>query len=340
MVDRARGDMKRVAVLILKQTLPSGIASIADILMLAGAYRDPEKGFGLKKLFDVKMVTADGEPVQLLNSFSVTPAGSVDAISEADLIIIPSSGYDPSTLGNYPENIKDWLTFHHQKKTDIASGCTGAFVSAEAGILDNRVATTHWGYADYFKHKYPAVNLQSDMMLTEDENLFCSGGGSAGIDMALYLIERYYGGETANNCAKLLLLERNRQTQMPFSGFYEQKNHHDSEIIRAQERIESDYGQNLGIDGLAADVGMSLRNFKRRFKNATGDSPLVYIQKFRIETARKLLESGSMPIEEISGRVGYEDVGFFRKLFHRHTGISPSEYRRKFNSGYFCREEL
>ena len=327
--------MKTIAILILDQTLPSGVAGITDIFKLAGAHRDLKKGFRLKTLFDVKIVSTDGKPVRLLNSFIVEPHGPVESVSNPDLIIVPSSGYVPSKLGNYPENIKAWLRFHHSKKRDIASGCTGAFVLAEAGILDHRLATTHWGYAAYFRKKYPLVRLRSDMMITEDKNLFCSGGGSAGIDLVLHLIERYNGMETANYCAKLLLLERNRTTQMPFSVFHEKKNHQDAQMAKAQETIERRYGENLSIDALSDDVGMSLRNFKRRFKNATGDPPLVYIQKFRVEMARKLLETGNLSIEEISGKVSYDDVGFFRRLFHRHTGISPTEYRRKFNSRFF-----
>ncbi len=327
--------MKKVSILIMEQSLPSGIAGLLDIFKMAGACWDKSTGFGLKKLFDVEIVSDDGKPIHFSDSFIFKPDNAVDDAKECDLIMVPSSGYSPDTLCGYSDKIIQWLREHHKKGTLIASGCTGAFVLAEAGILNGRVATTHWGYSDLFIERFPDVHLSPDKMITEDGNLFCSGGGSAGIDLCLHILERYCGQSVANRCAKILLLERGRDNQKQFSIFHKKKAHNDSDIIKAQNWIEQYYDNNFQIDDLSSHVGMSIRNFKRRFKNATGDSPLVYIQKLRIEAAKKILESKTSGIEEIANHVGYDDVGFFRKLFLRYAGVSPSVYRRKFNSGFF-----
>ena len=327
--------MKKISVLIMEQSLPSGIIGVLDIFKMAGACWDKSTGFGLKKLFDVEIVSVDGKPLSYSNTFIFKPDKSIDEVTESDLIIVPSSGYSPETLCGYSDKLIDWLRFHHEKGTHIAGGCTGAFVLAEAGILDGRFATTHWGYADLFRERFPEVLLTTDKMITEDGNVFCSGGGSAGIDLCLHLLERYCGQTVANRCAKILLLERGRETQKPFSIFHKKKTHNDADIIKAQNWIDQYYDNTFQIDDLSSHVGMSLRNFKRRFKSATGDSPLVYIQKLRIEVAKKILESKTSGIEEIANHVGYDDVGFFRKLFLRYAGVSPSVYRRKFNSRFF-----
>ena len=150
------------------------------------------------------------------------------------------------------------------------------------------------------------------------------------MDMCLYIIEQHYGQKVANRCAKIFLLERGRKSQSPYVISHIKKNHQDEQIIKAQNRIEKNFNKDLKVNDIAAYIGMSLRNFKRRFKIATGESPLVYIQKCRIEAAKKILENNSSGIEEIANKVGYDDVGFFRKLFTRHVGLSPCLYRQKF----------
>lgn len=322
--------MKKISILMLEQSLLSGIVSYMDIFKMAGATWDKSTGFELNAFFEVEIVSVDGNPLKYSNYIEINPDRAVSDATDTDLIIVPSSGYDIHTIGSYPNEITDWLKYHHEKRTDIAGGCTGVFVLAEAGILNGKIATTHWGYTDWFRKKYPEIILSPEKILTEDGNIFCAGGGSAGIDLCLYLIERHCGQKVANRCAKALLLERGREIQTPYVITHRKKNHQDSEIQKAQNWVEECFHDNFQINDVASHVGMSLRNFKRRFKNATGDSPLVYIQKLRIEAAKKILENKSAGIEEIACEVGYEDVGFFRKLFARHVGVSPSLYRQKF----------
>ncbi len=323
--------MKKISILALEQALPMGMVSFFDIFKMAGAMWDKTKGFALNALFDVQIVTIDGKPVNYSSYLEIKPDKSIIEAQESDLILVPSGGYDLNAFSSYPDELISWLQGHNEKGTLIAGGCTGVFLLAESGILNGKNATTNWGFVDLFKKRYPKVALHPKKMMTEDDNILCSGAGTAGMDMCLYIVEKFYGLKVANRCAKILVLERGRHTQAPFAIFHKQKNHSDSDIVKAQDWIETCFENNFQIDDVAAYVGMGLRNFKRRFKNATGESPLVYIQKIRIEAAKNILENKSTGIEQIANQVGYEDVGFFRKLFARYVGISPSLYRQKFN---------
>lgn len=324
--------MKKVTVVILEQSSLSGITVVMDIFRMAGVSWNDATGVEMNPLFDVELVSADGRPVCYSGSVNITPQRSVADVSSTDLILIPSSGYRADEIKNYSKQLSSWLKHHGEKGTDIAGICTGVFLIAEAGLLRNRMATTHWAYASWFRRRYPDVDFRPDRLITEDNNIFCSGGGSAGVDLCLFLIERYYGAETANQCAKVLLLERGRDIQTPYEVFRFRKKHQDEEILKIQSRLETIFSENVVIDDLASHAGMSIRNFKRRFKLATGESPIVYLQKLRIEAAKKTLEFENSRIEDIASRVGYDDVGFFRKLFMRYTGISPTDYRQKYNS--------
>jgi len=324
--------MKKIFILILEQSLPSAIVSFVDILKMAGAIWDKSRGFTLNDLFNVEIVSIDGKPIKYSKYLEIQPDRAISDAKECDLIMVPSSGYNSDTFGSYPMEMTGWLQYHHGKGTTIAGCCTAVFLLAEAGILNGKMATTHWGYADLFRKKYPEINLNPNKIITKDSNIFCSGGGSAGIDLCLFMIERECGQKVANRCAKILLLERGRELQTPFAIFHHQKNHQDSEIIKAQNWIEKYFHHNFQIDDVASHVGMGLRNFKRRFKNATGDPPLVYMQRLRIETAKSILENNATCIGEIANQVGYDDIGFFRKIFARYVGISPSSYRQKFKS--------
>lgn len=323
--------MKNITLLVLEESTLTGITAVMDIFQLAGVRLDETADLNNSPLFNIELVSTDGKPVHFSNSITITPHKSINEVESTDLIIIPSSGYKSGVIRNHSARLSDWLKYHGQKGTLMAGICTGVFLLAEAGLLDNRLATTHWAFASWFKEKYPDVIFRPEKLITEDEQFFCSGGGSAGFDLCLFLIEKFYNADTANQCAKLLLIERGRDMQTPYEVLRFKKQHQDSDILKAQNRIEDSYSENIVIDNLASHVGMSIRNFKRRFKLATGDTPIVYAQKLRVEAAKKALEFETNRIDDIASSVGYDDVGFFRKLFIRHTGISPTDYRQKYN---------
>ncbi|MBI9092401.1 MAG: DJ-1/PfpI family protein [Desulfobacterium sp.] len=191
-------------------------------------------GTDLNPPFEIELVSIDGKSIKYSKNLEIKPDRPISEVTHTDMIMVPSSGYDINTIASYPKETLDWIKLHNQNGTKIAGICTGVFLLAEAGILNGKKATTHWALADWFQKKYPEIHLTPERMVTEDGNTCCSGGGSAGIDLCLHLIEGYCGQTITNRCAKILLLERGRDFQTPFTIFNYQKNHKDSEIIKAQ----------------------------------------------------------------------------------------------------------
>lgn len=285
-------------------------------------------------IFSWDIVTLDGRPVEGCGGMNVQPTRSIHDLDRTDVILVP--GFHPplSFLGNVPEPIHRWLHHWHDNNVIIGTICTGTFYLAETGLLDGRTATTHWAFAGFFKKRYPQVHLKPDRILTVDRNLICSGATLAFMDLCLYLIETFGSKELASRCAKGMLMESNRRFQSPYCVFNSQKDHTDRKILNAQEFMEEHFKEGVTIDAIAENHGISPRHFKRRFKKATGDSPLTYLQRLRIETAKELLEATPSTVNEITWQVGYENSNSFRKLFRKHVGLSPREYRARFNRSF------
>ena len=212
----------------------------------------------------------------------------------------------------------------------MAGVCSGSLVMAEAGLLDGRTATTHWALGDWARQRYPQVKWQPDRFVTHSGNKFCCGGVYSSVDLSLYLVEHYCGHEVAVRTAKSLLLQTPRVWQTPYAAEPPRSSHDDEAIQRAQTFLFAHFHEPIDIDRLAAKVGMSPRNFARRFKAATGEAPLAYIHRLRINSARHYLESAHRSVREVGQSVGYEDAAFFRQLFRRYSGTSPREYRARF----------
>ncbi len=252
-------------------------------------------------------------------------------IKDADLIIIPSQGFFFEPQGEaHVERVK-WLKEWHQKGADLASICTGAFTLASTGLLDGKSATTHWGMAKQFRKAFPSVDLRIDLMVTDEGRLFCGGGITADLNLSLYLIKKYCGREIALQSARCMLVDLDRISQAPFAVFDPEKNHSDGEILKSQEWMEENYSDSVNLKVLAEKTGMSLRQFNRRFKSATGETGLKYLQLVRVEAAKRDLTDTDRSFEEISLSVGYENVSFFRRIFKGNTNLTPAVYRRKFS---------
>lgn len=320
--------MINVTILALDQSVPSGVLIAYDLFRMAEFTQQK----GAPPLFQVSIVTENGQCIDRFGVISIKPHSSIAQATKPDVILIPSGGYSIKGLTGYSKHLTQWLRSMHDRGTDIAGMCTGVFLLAESGILSGKKATTHWAYADFFRMRFPDVILSADDMITRDNHVFCSGGGSAGLDLMLYLIEKYHGPSCAKRCAAMMVLDRGRDVQTPYREALLEKNHADEPILKAQLFMEQNLGGNLLLNDVASHVGMSLRNFKRRFKNATGDSPLMYLQRLRMEKAKHILERRKPRIEDLASSVGYEDLGFFRKLFTRYTGVSPSDYRKRFRN--------
>jgi transcriptional regulator GlxA family with amidase domain len=233
-----------------------------------------------------------------------------------------------------------WLRKWHARGAVIAGVCTGVAFLAEAGLLDGRRATTHWGVADIFRARYPKVLWQPEQFVTEDERLLCSGGVYASIDLSLYLVEKFCGHAVALQCAKSLLLSMPRGRQSGYSVVALSRPHSDDRIRQSEEYLRENFDRDVSIDLLAGRVAMGPRNFIRRFKAATGRLPGAYLQALRIAAAREMFEHGAASVQAVSRKIGYQDVAFFRSLFRRHTGMTPAEYRTRFARMNFERGEL
>jgi transcriptional regulator GlxA family with amidase domain len=255
---------------------------------------------------------------------------SIQNIRKTDLIFIPTTGLNVDDVVERNAPVVPWLKRWHKRGVAIASVCSGVGLVAATGILDGKRATTHWALADRFREKYPKVKWMPELMVTEDRDLYCGGGVHAALDLTLYLVEKFCGHDIAMESAKALLIEMPRAWQAGFGVVPLKTEHNDEAISNAQDWLHQNFHRPFPLEAPADRAGMSLRNFVRRFKQATGDSPLAYLQKLRIAAAKRLLESNHRTMQEISDAVGYQDVAFFRSLFQRHTGVSPSAYRERF----------
>lgn len=319
-----------VTVLFLNQTFSSTAVGPLEVFRHAGTLWNILTGARENPRFHVTTASADGRAVLCDGPIHIKPMAALKDVRKTDLVFIPTTGLSIDDVVERNAPVVPWLKRAHQRGTAIASVCSGVGLVAETGMLDGKRATTHWGLAERFRVKYPRVKWMPELMVTEDRGFYCGGGVHAAMDLSLYLVEKFCGHDVAMQCAKALLIETPRAWQAGFAVVPLKTEHSDEAISNAQDWLHQNFHRPFPLDAPARRVGMSLRNFVRRFKKATGDSPLMYLQKLRIAAAKRLLESDHRTIQEISDAVGYQDVAFFRALFQRHTGVSPSAYREKF----------
>jgi transcriptional regulator GlxA family with amidase domain len=299
-----------------------------EVFHQAGVLWNYFNGKKITPYFDVKIVTADGAPFKCSNGLRMSSDGAIADIKSTDLIVVSSIINVERTLQEHAGTIQ-WLTEQYNKGAHIASICTGSFLLAETGLLDGKIATTYWAYAEKFKKRYPRVQLKIKLPITEDHDLFCSGGYNASVDISLFLVEKYCGPDVAAQSSKIILPIYNAENFLPYPGIQSQKTHDDDQILIVQKWIETHFNKNFDYDELAYRYHMSRRTLERRFKAATGKTPLSYQQGLRVQAAKQMLESGAHSFDEITYRVGYEDSSSFRKVFQKYTRLSPSEYRSR-----------
>ncbi len=321
--------MKKVTILGLYNTMASTVFGPMDIFFQAGVLWNHFQHKTPTPFFKTTIATLDGESLKCINGARITPEASIHDVKSTDLIIISSILDIDKTLA-YEGEVIEWLRHHFRIGAHIATVCTGAFVLAETGLLDGKMATTHWGAAHDFGRRYPKIHLRPERLVTDAGNLFCSGGMNAGTDLCIYLIEKYCGHDVALQTAKAMISDMGRTLQSPYSIFQFQKDHDDPQILAVQEFLESEYAQPHSYRELASRFGMSRRTFERRFKESTGDTPLLYLQRVRVEAAKRMLETANLSFDEIAFRVGYQDSNSFRGIFLKHTGVLPKQYRRRF----------
>jgi transcriptional regulator GlxA family with amidase domain len=322
--------MIEVTVLLLDGTFSSTAVGPMEVFRHAGTLWNTLTGKKPVPKFNVTTASADGRAVCCDGPIHIRPAAAINAIRKTELIFIPTTGLSLDDVVERNPGVVPWLRRWHKRGAAIASVCSGVGLVAASGLLEGKRATTHWALAERFRQKYPKVKWMPEMMVTEDRGFYCGGGVNASLDLSLYLVERFCGHDVAMQSAKAMLIETPRAWQAGFAIVPLKTEHSDDSISVAQEWLHENFRHNFPLEAPARRVGMSLRNFVRRFKQATGDSPLIYLQKLRIAAAKRLLEGDHRTVQEISDAVGYQDIAFFRGLFQRHTGVSPSAYRRRF----------
>ncbi len=323
--------MIHATIIGLYNSMATTVFGPMDILNQAGRLWNRLAGTPRTPLFDVTLASADGNPIRSMNRIEITPHCSIEQISHTNLIIIASATYIDKILEQNPE-LPGWIRQHYDQGPMWPVSAPGHLL-AETGLLDGRSATLHWGFADQFRTRYPNVRLQHDRIFIDHGRLYCSAGVTAGMDLSLYLVEKFCGRQAATQSAKTMIFAMDRESQAPFTRFPGATDHADLLIARAQQWLETNMARQVNYDELAHIFRMSRRSLERRFKQATGMTPLSYLQKLRVEKARQYLEEGVATFSEITYAVGYEDIPFFRKLFIRLTGLRPKEYQKKF-AGY------
>ncbi|WP_321367858.1 helix-turn-helix domain-containing protein [uncultured Desulfuromusa sp.] len=321
--------MLKITILAYDNCLQSGIAGMLDLLTLANWEQKRLSPDGKALFCQTKVVTFDGEPVTSFNRQQITANSSLAESEDMDLIIVPGVMGRPDRLLEQSELVK-WIGAQHQNEKVVASACSGAFLLAEAGILKNRQATTHWQLADRFRQRFPKTDLQINRLLVDGGDYLCAGGTGAHIDLALYLIEKYGSKSLARACARMMLIDTDRRDQAPFIRFKGCREHIDEPILKVQQWLDRYYREKISVRVMAKRSGLNERTFLRRFKNATGEAPLEYLQKMRIEKAKQLLTETGKSLTEITQAVGYVDLSSFRRLFRQVVGISPTAYRQRF----------
>ncbi|BBO88925.1 GlxA family transcriptional regulator [Desulfosarcina ovata] len=324
--------IRRITILGCYNAMATTLFGPMDIFNQAGRLWNRLGKLPQTPFFDVVIASVDGKPIRCLNNVLVQPHCSIDAVDSTDLIIIASTTYIDKILETGP-GLVPWIRRQYARGAHVASVCTGVFLLAETGLLDGRSATLHWGFADMFRKRYPRVNVNVDRMFIDQGRLYCAAGANAGMDLSLYLVEKFCGRQTAIQCAKTMILDMGRERQTPYGAFLLTRSHGDPVVTSVQEWMEAHHTETIDYDRLAKKHRISRRSLERRFKQATGLTPLGYLQQLRVDSAKRLLEDGRYTVAEIVDLVGYADISFFRKIFVKLTGLQPRAYQQRFG-GY------
>jgi len=319
--------MKQLAVLLTRHHRLLSVAALLDVFEHVNRFYETN---GMPAFFNIKLISADTTLKPSLNGF---PVKSIHDTSREDIILVPAfASVNLSEAIAENSTFLFWLHQQYKDGAEIASFCTGAFLLAAAQLLDGRKATTHVNAATAFAANFPKVRLQPDAVITEENSLYTSGGATSSFHLMLHLIKKHCGSGTAIHIAKMFAIDMDREKQLYFDTFHPPKDHGDELVIRAQQLIEQTFHKADTIERIIQDIPASRRNVVRRFKQATGITPIEYLQKTRIEAAKKLLEQTRQGILEVMLSSGYNDLKSFRQLFKKMTGMTPTAYREKFNS--------
>jgi transcriptional regulator GlxA family with amidase domain len=321
--------MKHISILI-----PQGQTSLSNIEATYKMFSQVNEVLERMKkppLFNVQLVGISTEATLSNGLFTIKPDMVVDDVNKTNLIIIPAVHGDMKKVVADNAALLPWIVKQYKGGAEVVSLCIGAFILAATGLLKGRSCATHWLMADEFRETYPDVNLMPYKIITDEGGIYTSGGAYSSLNLILYLIEKFSGRDMAITSSKIFEIDIERNNQSVFMIFRGQKDHEDTAIKKAQEFIESNYPDKITVDQLASNLAMSRRHLERRFKKATSNTVVEYMQRVRIEAAKMSLETLRENVNEVMYNVGYTDTKAFRITFKKITGLSPVEYRNKYN---------
>ncbi len=319
--------MKTVSILVPESAV---LEAVADPRYLFTAVNQFLQVSGKPAFFQVQLVGLTREVQYQKGLFLVRTDKLLDEVKKTDLIIIPALFGDMSMALAQNEAAIPWIVQQYAEGAEVASLCVGAFLLASTGLLDGKRCSTHWAFADEFREMFPAVELVDGSIITEEHRLYSSGGANSYWNLLLYLVEKYTDRDTAILASKYFAIDIDRDSQSAFMLFKGQKNHDDTEVLKAQEYIEQNYSEKTAVADLADLVAVGRRSFERRFRNATHHSVVDYMQRVKVEAAKRSFERSRKNISEVMFDVGYTDTKAFREVFKKITGLTPVEYRNKY----------
>ena len=325
--------MRHVSILV-----PRGAAALGCIegsFILFTKTNDFLAARGRQPLFKVQLVGLSGDAQVYDRLFSVRPEVTIEKVQKTDLIIIPAVNGDMGEVIGMNKGFLPWIVRQYKGGAEIASLCVGAFLLAATGLMKGKQCATHWLSANDFRRRFPDVKLVSESIITDEGGIYTSGGAHSFWNLLLYLVEKYTDREIAIYASKFYEIEIDRDKQSPFLIFEGQKDHADDAVKKAQELIEAGYRERITVDQLCTTLAVGRRSLERRFKQATGNTVSEYIQRVRIEAAKKGLETGRKNVNEVMFEAGYSDTKAFREVFRRFAGMSPLDYRTRYNREAF-----
>lgn len=319
--------MKNITVIVTKGAILGNVEGPRQIFNEVNSLFER---MGKPPLFNIRLAGLTNESIlnDGLYRISTIPFNEIES---SDLIIVPAMYGNLQTAIEENKDFIPWVVEQYNSGSEVASLCLGAFLLASTGLLNGKKCATHWLAANEFKKMFPEVNLVEDKVIIDENGIYSSGGAYSSLNLILYLVEKFAGREAAIFCSKAFQIDIQRDSQSPFIIFIGQKEHEDESIKKAQEFIESNFQNKITVDQLASMFALSRRNMERRFKKATTNTVTEYIQRVKIEAAKKNLETGRKNINEVMYEVGYTDTKAFRTTFKKITGLSPVQYRNKYS---------
>lgn len=324
--------MKHLTILVPdSQTGPNTISCIVGtyhVFTEANRYYDQ---LNREPIFNIELAGVSRQSNFVNGLLTVMTQKDIATIQKTDLIIVPAVISNFSAIEDGNNMLSEWILDHYTKGANVASMCTGAYLLASTGLLDNKNCSIHWKSAANFHKLFPKVNLKTEQIITDEQGIYTNGGGYSFLNLLLYLVEKFYDRQTAIYCSKIFQIDIARQTQSDFMIFNGQKSHGDEMVMRAQDYLENNFSEKISMGKLSEKFTVGRRNFDRRFIKATGNTPVEYLQRIKVESAKKELESSRKTINEVMYAIGYTDIKAFREIFRRFTGLSPLEYKNKYN---------